>query len=44
MRLKSDGSIERYKARLVAKNYTQQESFDYHDTFSLVSNLVTVRV
>ena len=41
---RSDGSIERYKACLVAKGYTQVESIDYHDTFVLVAKLVTVRL
>ena len=36
--------MEGYKARLVAKRYTQQEGLDYSETFSPVAKLVSVRV
>nr|KAJ0213283.1 hypothetical protein LSAT_V11C400213920 [Lactuca sativa] len=37
-----NGEIERYKAQLVAKGFTQLEGVDFHDTFALVAKLVTV--
>lgn len=40
----TDGSLERYKAHLVAKRFTQQESVDCFDTFSPVAKLVTIKV
>jgi hypothetical protein len=38
----SDGSLERYKARLVARDFQQEQDRDYDETFALVTNMTTI--
>lgn len=40
---KSNGDIERFKARLVSKGYSQQKGLDYHATFRPLAKIVTMR-
>lgn len=41
---KSDGSLEKYKACLVAKGYHGQHGIDFDDVFSPVMKLHTVKI
>ncbi|KAK4406353.1 Retrovirus-related Pol polyprotein from transposon RE2 [Sesamum angolense] len=44
LKLNQDGSVQCYKARLVAKCYNEIEGIDYFDRFSPVTKSVTMRV
>ena len=35
-KLQADGTVERYKAHIVGKGFTQKDGVDYHDTFMSV--------
>ena len=43
-KLKVDGSIDKYKARLVVKGYKKREGVDYFDTYSPVTRITSIRM
>ncbi|XP_076888127.1 uncharacterized protein LOC143538448 [Bidens hawaiensis] len=43
VKYKPNGDVECFKARLVARGFTQTEGVDFHETFASVAKLVTVR-
>ncbi|GKF84584.1 DNA polymerase zeta catalytic subunit-like protein [Tanacetum coccineum] len=42
-KLRPDGTIEKYKARLVAKRYRPKEGQDFFDTYSPVTRITSIR-
>jgi hypothetical protein len=43
IKLNPDGSIGKYKVRLVAQGFTQVEGINFYDTYSPVAKLATIR-
>ena len=43
-KLKSDGTIDKYKVLLVAKGFRQRENLDFFDTFSPNTRITSIRI
>ena len=42
VKCRADRSVERYKARIVAKGFTQTYEIDYQETFALVAKINSI--
>ena len=42
--MKPDGTIDKYKAKLVVKGYIQKEGQDYFDTYSPITRITSIRM
>ena len=42
--MKLDGSIDKYKARLVVQGFRQKEDLDYFDTYSPMTRITSIRM
>nr|GEW16034.1 retrotransposon protein, putative, Ty1-copia subclass [Tanacetum cinerariifolium] len=43
-KMKADGIIDKYKARLIIKRFRQREGLDYFDTYSPVTRITSIRM
>lgn len=44
IKYKADGTLEKYKARLVAQGYSQVEGIDYNESFAPTARMTTIRI
>ncbi|MDF3681148.1 reverse transcriptase domain-containing protein, partial [Enterobacter hormaechei] len=44
IKYKSDGTLDKYKGRLVAKGFSQRQSIDYEETFAPTTKMSTIRL
>jgi hypothetical protein len=44
VKYKEDGTLEKYKAQLVAKGFSQQEGIDYEEIFRPTTKMSTIRL
>jgi len=42
--MKADGTVDKYKARLVIKGFRQREGLDYFDTYLPVTRITSIRM
>ncbi|GKA66749.1 zinc finger, CCHC-type containing protein, partial [Tanacetum coccineum] len=42
--MKVDGTIDKFKARLVIQGFRQKEGIDYFDTYAPVARITTIRL
>ena len=43
-KMKPDGTIDKYKAKLIVKGYREKEDLDYFDTYSPVTRITSIRM
>ncbi|GJZ20754.1 retrovirus-related pol polyprotein from transposon TNT 1-94 [Tanacetum coccineum] len=43
-KMKADGTVDKYKARLVIQGFRQREGLDYFDTYSPVTRITSIRM
>jgi len=44
VKYKVDETLDKYKARLVARGFSQKEDIDYEDTFAPTAKMSTIRL
>ena len=44
IKTKSDGSVERYKTRLIVRGFTQEYDIDYKEIFASMAKMIYIRI